>query len=194
MGVIHSGGAIHPDGRNIWIFEVSFFRGFFAQMLCPYGPRTAPVWSRKSGFRSPFTVSVTLMNSLNIVTLKAFLSALAKMPHPLTAELQNQLNQIDIATQAGKLHNLAKKDETLNAAYKVTRQQLQSQESVRAKGPMIDDSDGDRNDNPEIPNASRVSTPLREENLPEIAQEVVQSEDSVKAMQEIYDKIKYCLC
>ena len=163
-------------------------------MLCPYSPCTAPERPCKSGFRSPFTVTATIMNSLDTVTLKAFLTALATMPHPLAAQLQNQLNQITIATEAGKLHNLAKKDETLNTAYKVARQQLQNRESVRAKGPIINDSEADRNDNAEIHNFSRVSIPLTEENLPEIAQEVAQSDDSVKAMQEIYDKIKYCLC
>jgi hypothetical protein len=73
-----------------------------------------------------------------IITLQAFLLALAKLDPPLPAEMQAQLNQIGSAiaensANIGKLDHLPESHAPLNKFYQEMRSLIQSSEGIRSK-------------------------------------------------------------
>lgn len=104
------------------------------------------------------------MNSLDAITLKAFLTALMRLDNSLSAEVQNQLNQraetfpVNVST----LHELAKIYSPLEHEYMEARVALQDDgERLRFVAP---------NDN---------SIQVNEQQILNFALEVLQSQDSV---------------
>lgn len=73
------------------------------------------------------------MNSLDAITLKAFLIALTQLEGSLPAELQSEINAIgkEFPTGVSSLHVLAKRLASLEQAYKKTRRILQADAGER---------------------------------------------------------------
>lgn len=73
------------------------------------------------------------MNSLDAITLKAFLIALTQLEGSLPAELQSEINAIGkgFPTGVSNLHVLAKRLASLEQAYKKTRRILQADAGER---------------------------------------------------------------
>jgi hypothetical protein len=105
------------------------------------------------------------MDSLDAITLKAFLAAFMRLDASLPADLQNQLNEIGEAfpSDVPKLDALAKSYSPLNQEYIEARLALQNDgERLRFAAPDPDDS-----------------TQIRDEKLINIAVEIFQADDSV---------------
>ena len=68
------------------------------------------------------------MDSLDTITLKAFIAALMRLDDSLPAELQNQLNDIGQAfpSEVSQLHTLAKNYSPLTQEYMDARLTLQN--------------------------------------------------------------------
>ncbi len=112
------------------------------------------------------------MNSLDAITLKAFLAALMRMDSSLPADLQKQLNEIGktFPSNISKLHALAKSYSPLALEYKDARLALQKDgERFRSSGLEAD-----------------YSTGISDEKLINFALEVLKADDSVNLVQKTY--------
>jgi hypothetical protein len=105
------------------------------------------------------------MNSLDAITLKAFLAALMRLDDSLSANLQNQLNEIGntFPSDVSQLHALAKSYSSLEKEYMDARLALQK--------------DGERF-RFAIPEPE-YSTQISDEKIINFAVEVLKSDDSV---------------
>ena len=110
------------------------------------------------------------MDSLDAITLKAFLAALMRLDASLPDDLQNQLNEIGQAfpSDIPKLHALAKGYAPLEQEYMDARLALQK-DGERFRSTIVE---RDR------------STDIGEEKIINFAVEVFKAEDSVKLVQE----------
>lgn len=104
------------------------------------------------------------MDSLDAITLKAFLTALIRLDNALPAELQNQLNKsvAQFPSNLSKLHELARSYAPLDQEYMEARLVLQN--------------DGERL-RFVVPNDSSIQ--VNEQQILNFALEVLQSQDSV---------------
>lgn len=92
------------------------------------------------------------MNSLDAITLKAFLVALTQLEGSLSAELQIELNAIGKKFPSGvsRLHALAKRLAPLEQAYKKTRRILQADSGERLRYAGVDVEDASQSYEKEV--------------------------------------------
>ena len=106
------------------------------------------------------------MNSLDAITLKAFLAALNRLDKSLPADIQNQLNAIaeTFPSDVSKLHALARGYSPLDKDYMDARILLQGSDGERLRFSI-----------PESDNSAQIS----EEELINFAVEILKADDSV---------------
>ncbi len=115
------------------------------------------------------------MDSLDTITLLAFLAALMRLENSLPADLQNQLNEIGkmFPSNVSKLHALAKSYSPLEQGYKDARLALQ-QDGERFRSAV-----------PELEESSQLS----DERIMNFAVEVLNSDDSVKLVKQAQSSV-----
>ncbi len=118
------------------------------------------------------------MDSLDAITLKAFLAALMRLDASLPDDLQNQLNEIGQAfpSDIPKLHALAKGYAPLEQEYMDARLALQK-DGERFRSTIVE------RDSEALLQADR-SSDIGEEKIINFAVEVFKAEDSVNLVQE----------
>ncbi|HEY9707590.1 MAG TPA: hypothetical protein V6D48_05240 [Oculatellaceae cyanobacterium] len=106
------------------------------------------------------------MNSLDAITLKAFLTALNRLDNSLPADIQNQLNEIaeTFPSDVSKLHALARSYSSLEQEYMDARMALQGSDGERLRFVV-----------PESDNSAQIS----DEDIISFAVEILNAEDSV---------------
>jgi hypothetical protein len=116
-----------------------------------------------------------------IITLQAFLLALAKLDPPLPAGMQAQLNQIGSAiaensANIGKLDHLSESHAPLNKFYQEMRSLIQSSEGIRSKAAPPTGANPSESSTTEN---SNISVKIDEEQLLRIAKQILTAPESV---------------